>query len=149
MTLVCFVRRSTASRSRRRDCCSAGDMLIVDAMNVIGSRPTGWWRDRPRAIRRLVSKLNQLQATSGDRITVVVDGRPLSDLPEGTHAGVLVLYGDRRGPNAADDRIVDFVAAHPHATSLTVVTSDRALIERVREHGSAHCRPFATPPKDR
>jgi hypothetical protein len=25
----------------------------IDAMNVIGSRPTGWWRDRPAAVGRL------------------------------------------------------------------------------------------------
>ncbi|MBM3141325.1 MAG: NTP pyrophosphohydrolase, partial [Chloroflexi bacterium] len=31
--------------------------LIVDAMNVIGSRPDGWWRDRPGAARRLVRAL--------------------------------------------------------------------------------------------
>ena len=31
---------------------------LVDGMNVIGSRPTGWWRDRPRAMRELVKDLN-------------------------------------------------------------------------------------------
>jgi hypothetical protein len=24
-------------------------LLVSDAANVIGSRPTGWWRDRPGA----------------------------------------------------------------------------------------------------
>ena len=27
--------------------------LVVDGMNVIGSRPDGWWRDRAGASRRL------------------------------------------------------------------------------------------------
>ena len=37
--------------------------LVVDGMNVIGSRPTGWWRDRPGAMRGLVRELdNSLRA---------------------------------------------------------------------------------------
>jgi hypothetical protein len=28
-------------------------MLVIDAANVIGSRPTGWWRDRPGAAGRV------------------------------------------------------------------------------------------------
>lgn len=116
-------------------------MLIIDAMNVIGSRPTGWWRDRPGAIRRLVEQLQQMRRESDDAITVVVDGRPLDDLPEREHAGVLVLYAARRGPNAADDRIVEFVATHPEPETLTVVTSDRTLIARVQDLGARTAGP--------
>ena len=32
-------------------------MLIIDAGNVIGSRPTGWWRDRPGAARRFTERV--------------------------------------------------------------------------------------------
>src|SRR3954452_19886165 len=46
--------------------------LIVDGMNVIGSRPDGWWRDRRAAHRRLVTALGAL----GDPVTVVLDGAP-------------------------------------------------------------------------
>ena len=49
---------------------------IVDGMNVIGSRPTGWWRDRQGAARRLVERLEQLVEATGDEVTVVLDGRP-------------------------------------------------------------------------
>ena len=35
-------------------CC--GVRWIVDGMNLIGSRPDGWWRDRPGARRRLVGR---------------------------------------------------------------------------------------------
>ena len=31
--------------------------LIVDGMNVIGTEPNGWWRDRAAARRRLVDEL--------------------------------------------------------------------------------------------
>ena len=37
--------------------------LFVDAMNVIGSRPDGWWRDREGAMRRLVSEIQGWAST--------------------------------------------------------------------------------------
>jgi len=49
---------------------------IVDGMNVIGSRPTGWWRDRPGAMRGLVEELEAFAGQNGDEVTVVFDGRP-------------------------------------------------------------------------
>jgi predicted RNA-binding protein with PIN domain len=110
--------------------------LVVDAMNVIGTRPDGWWRDRDAAARRLVARLQLLSGRSGDRIAVVLDGRPLADLPEGTHGSVLVAYATRRGPDAADDRIVAEVAKDRDPASLTVVTSDRRLRERVEALGA-------------
>ncbi|MGE5857760.1 MAG: RNA-binding protein, partial [Solirubrobacterales bacterium] len=32
---------------------------LVDAMNVIGSRPDGWWKDRHAAMLRLVDQLER------------------------------------------------------------------------------------------
>jgi predicted RNA-binding protein with PIN domain len=110
--------------------------LIVDGNNVIGSIPDGWWRDRAGAARRLLASLQDLARTGGDRICVVFDGRPLPDLPEGVHRGVLVAYATRPGRDAADDRIVGEVAADRDPASLVVVTSDRALAERVRALGA-------------
>lgn len=101
--------------------------LLVDGMNVIGSRPDGWWRDRDAAVRRLVDGLQRLHTSAGDRVTVVFDGRPVPDLPEGDHAGVTVCYARRRGPNAADDRILELLAASDDPGACTVVTSDRDL----------------------
>jgi predicted RNA-binding protein with PIN domain len=111
-------------------------MLIVDAMNVIGSRPTGWWRDRPGAILRLAERLEALCAGDGIEMTVVVDGLPLEDLPEGEYGGLTVMYAARGGANAADDRIVELVGEHEAPETLTVVTSDRTLIARVRDLGA-------------
>src|SRR6266550_8920441 len=110
--------------------------LVVDAMNVIGSRPTGWWRDRSGAGRALIERLKRVAAVEPGEITVVVDGRPLPDLPEGRHDGVQVLFATRSGPNAADDRIVQFLEAHAQPSKVEVVTSDRDLIRRVTEHGA-------------
>ena len=84
--------------------------FVIDAMNVIGSRPTGWWRDRDGAARRLVERLQRYVAATGDEVTVVIDGKQLRGLPEGEQAGVGVLYASRPGRNAAYDRIVEVVA---------------------------------------
>jgi predicted RNA-binding protein with PIN domain len=110
--------------------------LIVDGNNVIGSRPDGWWRDRAGAARRLIASLQALADRDGDHVAVVLDGRPLPDVPEGVHRGVLVAYATRPGRDAADDRIVDEVTRDRDPASLFVVTSDRALADRVRALGA-------------
>jgi hypothetical protein len=99
---------------------------IVDGMNVIGSRPTGWWRDRPRAMREFVEELRGL----GDPVTVIFDGEPF-DLSDDA---VEVRFARRRGRNAADDDIVALVAEAGEPPR--VVTSDAELAARVREHGA-------------
>jgi predicted RNA-binding protein with PIN domain len=108
--------------------------LVVDGMNVIGSRPDGWWRDRAGAMRRLVEVLSRRAAETGDEITVVFDGRALPDLPEGRHGPITIRYSRRRGKNAADDRIVEMVEADP---AVTVVTADRDLRARVARLGAS------------
>jgi predicted RNA-binding protein with PIN domain len=109
---------------------------IVDAMNVIGSRPTGWWRDRGAAVHRLLDATRRFVSVTGEAVTLVVDGRPRADLPEGEHDGVRVVYASRPGANAADDRIVALVAACASASGIRVVTSDRRLQGRVRQLGA-------------
>jgi 2-methylcitrate dehydratase PrpD len=99
---------------------------LVDGMNVIGSRPTGWWRDRPRAMRELVEELGRL----GEPVTVVFDGRPFEFDDTGE---VEVLFASRRGRNAADDDIAALAAGS--SAPLRVVTSDGELAERVRRSG--------------
>jgi len=130
---------STAARAGQHDYVSPAvrRRLIVDAMNVIGSRPDGWWRDRDGAARRLIGALQAFARRSGDRVAVVLDGRPLSDYPEGRHGGVLVAYATRGGRNAADDRIVAEVERDRDPGSLTIVTSDRDLQSRVRARGAS------------
>jgi predicted RNA-binding protein with PIN domain len=110
--------------------------LLVDGMNVIGSRPDGWWRDRDGAARRLLTRLQALSLTSEEVITLVLEGRPLADVPEGAHNGVVVRYARRRGRNAADDRIVELVEAASDPAAVRVVTSDRALRERAERLGA-------------
>jgi uncharacterized protein YaiI (UPF0178 family) len=109
--------------------------VVVDAMNVIGSRPDGWWRDRDAAVRRLTRALAGLAARDGLDVTVVVDGCPQPRLPEGRHDDVEVVYAHRSGRDAADDRIVALLEdGHP---ADEVVTADRGLRERVEVLGVA------------
>ena len=107
---------------------------VVDGMNVIGSRPTGWWRDRPGAMRDFVEELNEFAESTGEPVTVVLDGKPF-DLEGGD--GVTVQFASRRGPNAADDDIAALAASDDDPADLSVVTSDADLARRVRESGAA------------
>jgi len=109
--------------------------LIVDGMNVIGSEPDGWWRDRGRARRRLVADLARL-ADGGTGVTVVFDGRATAGEEEEADGAPVHVAFAPGGPNAADDAIVDMVRRLPHPEDTTVVTSDRALVERVRRWGA-------------
>jgi predicted RNA-binding protein with PIN domain len=104
-------------------------------MNVIGSRPDGWWNDPDRAVHRLVDSLLAFAGRTGDEVTVVFDRRP-RDLDPGPHDGVLVAFPRRRGRDAADDEIHQMVADDEDPPSLNVVTSDQRLEERIRELGS-------------
>jgi predicted RNA-binding protein with PIN domain len=106
---------------------------LVDGMNVIGARPDGWWRDRPGAMRSLAGELGELARSSGEAVTVVFDGRPFELAPVD---GVTIEFARRRGRDAADDDIVRLVEGDEDPGSLTVVTSDGGLSERVARAGA-------------
>jgi predicted RNA-binding protein with PIN domain len=110
------------------------DRFLVDGMNVIGSRPDGWWRDLDAAVVRLAKCLAAWQAAEGHEVTVVFDGRPPPALAEVDLGGREVGFAGKG--RSADDEIVRRVAADPDPGSLQVVTSDRLLSERVRAAGA-------------
>lgn len=47
--------------------------IIVDAANVMGSRPDGWWRDRAGAAARLVGELSRLASDGVARLPEPMD----------------------------------------------------------------------------
>jgi len=104
-------------------------------MNLIGSRPDGWWKDRDGAVRRLIAELDRYATVTGEEITVVFDVLP-RDVVAGRHGAVVVAFPARRGRNAADDEIVRMVGEDPAPASITVVTSDDLLEQRVRALGA-------------
>lgn len=113
-------------------------MLVVDAANVIGSRPDGWWRDRPGAVRRLLRALSHALADGGQDVVLVLEGAGRPGAAEGVVDGVRVVHAARSG----DEAIVDLVScATAEAGPVTVVTADRALRERVTALGAATMGP--------
>ena len=105
-------------------------------MNVIGSKPDGWWRDVDGAARRLLDQLGSV-VTPELVVTLVLDGRPIAGMPEGPQGnGVHLAYGGA-GRGAGDDRLVEVVAALPDPRTVRVVTSDRGLAVRVTRLGAS------------
>jgi hypothetical protein len=102
---------------------------VIDASNVIGSRPDGWWRDRPAAARRLIA---EIRAWAQEPVVIVLDAGP-DDLL-GIANGVEVVRAPRPGRDAADDEIVRLLAASDEPS--IVATSDAKLAERARALGA-------------
>lgn len=108
-------------------------MLLVDAANVVGSRPTGWWRDRAAAAATFVETLRA--AAGSGRITppvvVVLEGEARQGSHVGVAGGVTVLHADRNG----DDMLIE-VVAEATGQSVTLVTADRELRHRAEALGA-------------
>jgi len=102
---------------------------VIDASNVIGSRPDGWWRDRPAAARRLIA---EVRAWAREPVVIVLDAGP-DDLL-GTENGVEVVRAPRPGRDAADDEIVRLLSASDEPS--IVATSDAELAERTHALGA-------------
>lgn len=103
-------------------------------MNVIGSRPDGWWKDRHAAMVRLTRQLENWAAADGRQVTVVFEKPPTPLIESAT---VMIAAAPRAGANAADDEIVRLVRADERPQDITVVTSDTALADRVTTAGAA------------
>jgi hypothetical protein len=109
-------------------------VLVVDAANVVGSRPDGWWRDRAGATERLLGRLRTLPGRTLDgpdgpltcsAVAAVVEGRargvPAPD-------GVRVLHATGSG----DDALVEYATQlSGDGVALLVVTADRGLRARL------------------
>jgi hypothetical protein len=119
-------------------------LLVVDAANVVGSKPDGWWRDRAGATARLRDGLVNLNVTGlADlpgplEVVLVVEGRA-RDVP--SVAGVRVV----RAAGSGDDAIVELVAAEGADRRVVVVTADRGLRDRVTAQGAEVRGPSAVP----
>ena len=112
--------------------CDAFDVLLIDAANVVGSRPTGWWRDRAKAAAEIVQRLRATTAVSGlsPPVVVVLEGVACRGVKEGVEAGVEVVHA----PGHGDDTLVALAAAATEPVVL--VSADKELGERCRAVGS-------------
>ncbi|GAA3197937.1 NUDIX domain-containing protein [Actinocorallia longicatena] len=113
-------------------------VLVVDAANVMGSRPDGWWRDRLGAAARLRDSLAGLGPVplapfdeALPEIVLVVEGqaRALEGVP-----GVRVVAA----PGSGDDAIVGQIGDD---AVYYVVTADRELRARCEARGATALGP--------
>ncbi len=106
---------------------------LVDGMNVIGTRPDAWWKDRDAAMLRLVDLLERWASADGEDVTVVFE-RPPS--PPIRSSVIEVAHAPRPKRNAADDEIVRRLRADRDPANVIVVTSDRWLADRAAAEGA-------------
>ncbi|GAA3777409.1 NUDIX domain-containing protein [Microbacterium kribbense] len=132
------------SWTRLRGLLEVRPAIVVDAANVVGSVPDGWWRDRAGAAGRLIADIAALRQQGVDatalglpvttwfpEISIVVEGQAKA-VADAT--GVRVVRAEASG----DDAIVAEAARLAEAgRTVTVVTSDRGLTARVVALGAA------------
>jgi predicted RNA-binding protein with PIN domain len=106
---------------------------LIDGMNVIGTRPDAWWKDRHGAMVRLVDLLERWVAASGEDVVVVFEQPPS---PPISSTVIEVAHAPRPRRDSADDEIVRRLADDPEPGEVCVVTSDRWLADRVRAAGA-------------
>ncbi|BBY07082.1 NYN domain-containing protein [Mycobacterium noviomagense] len=107
---------------------------IVDGMNVIGTRPDGWWQDRRGAMVALVDSLDRWASANGDQVTLVFEQPPSARIDS---VAIEVAYAPRAAANSADDEIVRLVSVDAQPQEICVVTSDRTLAGRIRSMGAS------------
>jgi 8-oxo-dGTP diphosphatase len=133
--------------------------IIVDAANVMGSRPDGWWRDRAGAARRL---RDQLAALAADGMPALPEAMRAPALERWFPDVVMVVEGAARSiaaahaagsfgaeaasqpdgrvrvvaaPGSGDDTIAELARDLPGRR--LVVTADRELRDRCSAAGAS------------
>lgn len=110
-------------------------------MNVIGSRPDGWWRDRGRAIERLVGQVDRWAEGGEGRVTVMLEREPRGEI---SAERVEIAWARAGGADAADREILARLPEWLAEDEVVVVTSDRDLAMKARAAGAevTSSRPF-------
>ena len=129
----------TAVRRRLRTAAAAvrsyaeGVRWLIDGMNVIGTRPDAWWRDRHRAMVSLVDLLERWAARTGEDVTVVFEQPPRPPI----HSTVIVVaHAPKPKRDSADDEIIRLLREATEPGLVRVVTSDSWLGDRARVAGA-------------
>jgi hypothetical protein len=112
-------------------------VLIVDSANVVGSRATGWWRDRAAAAKRLHEAI--AAADLGyDLVVLVLEGDAKRGQPLGQDGAIHTVHARASG----DEEIVNQARARgADGSHVVVVTADRNLRERVAAAGATYVGP--------
>jgi hypothetical protein len=122
--------------SDRRD-GDTGAVLLIDAANVVGSRPNGWWRDRPRAAREFVGRVGAAVGAGrlAEPVVVVLEGAARRGVEAGVADGVTILHASGSG----DDTLLAVTA--DAEGQVTLVSADRALCRQAEDLGAVVARP--------
>ncbi|EYT58807.1 NUDIX domain-containing protein [Microbacterium sp. UCD-TDU] len=134
-----------ASWSALRTLLTVRPAVVVDAANVVGSVPDGWWKDRAGAAARLGARLEGLAVPADDldlggdewfpEVSMVVEGQARGIDDDASAVAVI------RAEAAGDDAIVAEVERRvTGAETVIAVTSDRKLRERVERAGAGQIR---------
>lgn len=109
-------------------------VVVIDAANVIGSRPTGWWRDRAGAARTFVEDVRAAVSSGrlAEPVVVVLEGKARGGVAAGRAGGVTVVHAEGSG----DDALVDVVRDAPGPGAVVLVTADRELRRRAEALGA-------------
>ena len=102
-------------------------VLVVDAANVVGSVPDGWWRDRAGAARRLHERL-LVADLDADEVVLVLEGGAKAGVPAGRDAHVRVVHAPKDGDAEIRRRAA---AALAEGHRVVVITADRVLAANV------------------
>lgn len=124
-----------------RSLLSTRPSIVVDAANVVGSIPNGWWKDRVGAATRLAEQLDGLTVRASNLelagtlwfpdVALVVEGQ--AKRIDVSSTGVAIV----RAPAVGDDEIVAEVERSASAGKIVfAVTNDRELRERVAGVGA-------------
>ena len=125
-------------------------LVVVDAANVVGSVPDGWWRDRAAATERLRDSLADI-ARAG--LPATDDAAPIREFAGRPVDVVLVVEGQAKGvpgtetvrvlaaTGSGDVAFVYLVRAECGGRSGVGVTAERELRSRVRALGAAVAGP--------
>jgi hypothetical protein len=107
-------------------------VLLVDAANVVGSRPTGWWRDRSGAARAFVEQVRAALKSGrlAEPVVVVLEGTARDGVRAGVVDGVTVLHAAGGG----DEMLLDVTS--DASDQVTLVTADRELPQQAESLGA-------------
>lgn len=103
-------------------------------MNVIGTRPDAWWRDRHAAMTKLVDMLERFSAATGDDVTVVFEQPPRPPIRSPV---ICIAHAPKAKRDSADHEIVRILLADPAPGEFRVVTSDSLLAARAWGAGAS------------
>jgi hypothetical protein len=135
-----------ASWARLRELLQVRPVIVVDAANVVGAVPDGWWRDRAGAAERLIDRVGEWAAagvagsslglpenTWYPEVVVVLEGRA-KDAALPASGPVTIVHAPGHGDDEIVARAAEAVASQ---STVTVVTSDRGLAARAEDAGAA------------